>query len=59
MTEEHLVQKIKQLNSINLKRVIFILFLFSFFFFGQIIHSNVDSSSKPAGSLSAKMLNRG
>lgn len=35
------------------KRVIF------FFFFGQMVHSDVDSNSKPAGSLSAKMLNMG
>jgi len=35
------------------KRVIF------FFFFGQTVHSDVDSNSKPAGSLSAKMLNMG
>ena len=36
------------------KRVIFF-----FFFFGQTVHLDVDSNSKPAGSLSAKMLNMG
>lgn len=48
---EALWPKIKQPNSTNLKEW--------FFFFGQTVHSDVDSNSKPAGSLSAKMLNMG
>lgn len=52
---EALGPKIKQPNSTNLKEWFCILI----YFFWPIVHSDVDSNSKPAGSLSAKMLNRG
>lgn len=46
--------KMKQPNSTNLKKNDFL-----FYFFGQIVHSDVEPNSKPAGSLSAKVLNGG
>lgn len=47
---EVLGPKIKQPIFTNLKKWFCILF----YFFGHIVHSDVDSNSKPAGSLSAK-----
>lgn len=55
MTEEHFGAKNKAIKLKESKRVIFFLILY----FSQIVHSDVDSNSKPAGSLSAKMLKRG